>query len=70
MDIAELDLGRVLSPNHDDAVIGFIVPDRTDRVVPKILQQLKAIAGPLAQLLAQLAQGVGVLGQMTVHTPS
>ena len=37
MDIPELDLGRVLLPNHDDAVIGFIVDDGADRVVPKIL---------------------------------
>jgi hypothetical protein len=36
MDIPELDLGRVLLPNHDDAVMGFIVDDGADRVVPKI----------------------------------
>src|SRR5580698_9717300 len=46
VDVAELDLGRVLFPDHDDAVVGLIVPDRADRVVPKILQQLKAIARP------------------------
>jgi len=70
MDIAELDLGRVLPPDHLDAVVGFVVPDRTDRVVPKVLQQLKAIAGPLAQLFVQFAQRIGVLGQITVHTSS
>jgi hypothetical protein len=36
IDIPKLDLGRVLLPNNDDAVIGFIVADRADRVVPKI----------------------------------
>jgi hypothetical protein len=45
MNIPELDLCRVLLPNYDDAVIGFIVDDGADRVVPEILQQLKAIAG-------------------------
>src|ERR1700722_6710573 len=70
MDIAKLDLGRVLSPDHLNAVLGFVGPDRTDRVVPKVLQQLKAIAGPLAQLFAQFAQRIGVLGQITVHTSS
>ena len=70
MDIAELDLGRVLFPDHDDAVVGLIVPDRADRVVLKILQKLKAIAGPLAQFFAQLVQRVGIFGRMTVHTPS
>src|ERR1700721_989698 len=37
MDIAELNLGCVLSPNHEDAIVGFVVPDRTDRVFPKVL---------------------------------
>ena len=70
MDIAELDLRRVLSPDHDDALIGFVVPDRADRVVTKILQQLKALTGFTAQLFAQFPQRVGFLGQMTVHTSS
>ncbi len=50
MDIAELDLARVLSPFNDDAAVGFIVHDGTDRIISKILQQPKTIAGILAQL--------------------
>jgi len=69
MDIPELDLGRVLLPNNDDAVIGFIVVDGADRVVPKILQQLKAVAGILSQFFAQPAQVVTILGRMTEHIP-
>ena len=70
MDISELDLARVLLPNYGDAVIGFIVNDGADRVVPKILQQLKAVAGILSQFFAQLAQMVIILEQMTEHSPS
>jgi hypothetical protein len=56
MDIPELDIGSVLLPNHDDAITNFIVDDGADRVVPKILQQLKAVAGILSQFFAQIAQ--------------
>lgn len=70
MDIPELDLSRVLLPNHGDAMIGFIVDDGADRVVPNILQQLKAVAGILSQFFAQLAQMLTILGQMTRHTAS
>jgi hypothetical protein len=62
MDIPKLDLGRILFPNHNNAVIDFIVDDGADRVVPKILQQVKAIAGILSQFFAQLAQMVTILG--------
>jgi hypothetical protein len=51
-------------------VIGFIVDDGADRVVPKILQQLKAVAGILSQFFAQLAEMATILGGMTEHSPS
>ena len=70
MDIPKLNLGRVLLPNHDDAVIGFIVEDGADRIVPKISQQLKAVTGILSQFFAQRAQVVTILGRMTEHIPS
>jgi hypothetical protein len=53
MDIPELDLPRVLLPHHDDAVIGLIVDDGADRVVPKILEELKVVAGILSQFFAR-----------------
>src|ERR1700743_2870029 len=70
MDIPELDLSGVLLPNHNNAVVGFIVDDGADWVVPKILQQVKAIAGILSQFFAQLAQMVTILGWMTEHALS
>ena len=53
MDIAKLAVRRVLSPDHDEAMIGLIVPDRADRVVTKILQQLKALTGFTAQQIGR-----------------
>src|ERR1700761_927830 len=70
VDIPELDLGRVLLPNHVDAVIRFVVDDGANRVIPKILQQLKAVAGILPQFFAQCAQMVTIFWRMTEHTSS
>jgi hypothetical protein len=69
MNIPELDLGRILLPNHDDAVIGFLVDDGANRVVPKIPQQLKLSRVSWSQFFAQRAQVITTLGRMTEHIP-
>jgi hypothetical protein len=51
-------------------MICFIVDDGANRVIPKILQQLKAVAGILSQFFAQLAKTATILGGMTEHTTS
>jgi hypothetical protein len=58
MDVPELDLGRVLLPNHDDAVMGFIVDDGADRVVPKNSLAAESCRGyPVAIFRAARAGG-------------
>jgi 50S ribosomal subunit-associated GTPase HflX len=51
-------------------MIGFIVVDGADRVVPEIHQQLKAVAGILSQMFAQPAQVIIILGRMIEHSSS
>ena len=70
MDITKLGLGRILLPNHGDAATCFIQVEGADRIVPKIVQQLQAVARILAQLFAQFTQMLTVLGRMTEHTSS